>query len=95
VSSRAASQEAMEIASLVYELIMRDDPQRLLELNYYAQEPGVLELIRAIMALEAPTREAIGSLLSGADDCPATDDDDESVTISRRKRKRRGRTDIN
>jgi hypothetical protein len=67
------SKEQVEIASVVYELVMRDDPSRVLELYYYAREPSVLELIRAIMALERPTRDAIEGFLLRPSDSDTTD----------------------
>jgi hypothetical protein len=44
------------------------DPGRILELYYWSRDPGLYELIRAVLALGPASREAIQSFLTAAPD---------------------------
>jgi hypothetical protein len=45
-----------------------DSPARVMELYYWSREPQVLEIIRSIIAMPAPTREKLEAFLSMAGD---------------------------
>ena len=67
VKTRCMSKSQNEqptLPDVVSRIVGRCDPARLMELYYWSQEPGLLEIIRAVSAMPAATREAIESFVA-------------------------------
>jgi hypothetical protein len=64
---KSARGKQSELAEKVRELIMQEgDPARVLELYYWCQEPGLLNCIRAIIAMPDESRAVLQAFLSDA-----------------------------
>ena len=57
-----------QLRSILNHIVEKTDQARLVELYYWTQEPGLLEVIRAIAAMPASTREALESFFALAGD---------------------------
>jgi len=60
---RTGSEEPL-LPDIVSRIVARCDPARVMELYYWSEEPGLLEIIRAIAAMPEATREALESFIS-------------------------------
>jgi hypothetical protein len=68
IKARKASKEHPPLPDIVGRIVARCDPARVMEFYYWSQEPGLLEIIRAIAAMPPATREALESFIAiGAD----------------------------
>jgi hypothetical protein len=61
--AKARSSEP-ELAELVGRLMQRESPARLLELYYLSLEPELLDIMRAIIAMSAQSRETLEAFLA-------------------------------
>jgi hypothetical protein len=64
-----------DVKDIVGQIVARCDPARVMELYYWSQEPGLVEIMRAIAAMPEATREALESFI-------AISGDPESVVAS-------------
>lgn len=64
VKARRASKEDPPLPDIVSRIVARCDPARVMEFYYWSQEPGLLEIIRAIAAMPPATREALESFVA-------------------------------
>lgn len=53
-----------KLPDVVTQIVARSDPARVVELYYWSQEPGLLEIIRAISAMPEAGREALESFFA-------------------------------
>jgi hypothetical protein len=60
--------EAEDAVAETFSLAGLRDPARVIELAYLSQEPGLLEIIRAIACLPVATRAVLQAFLSAAPD---------------------------
>jgi|SRR5579872_5219958 hypothetical protein len=63
------SEQALDMADVLHALIVQTaDPSRVLEWHYWAQEPGILEFVRALLTVPHQVRAALQTFLSAAED---------------------------
>ncbi len=70
VKTRCMSKSQNEqptLPDVVSRIVGRCDPARLMELYYWSQEPGLLEIIRAVSAMPQATRAGVGGRLVGVE----------------------------
>ena len=53
-----------EVKDIISQIVARCDPARMMELYYWSQEPGLLEIMRAIACMPEATREALESFIA-------------------------------
>lgn len=57
----------VDIADVLQQLILQcDSPERLLECYYWSQEPGLIEFIRAVLAMPADARTVLQAFFAAA-----------------------------
>ena len=56
--------EQPPLPDIVSRIVARCDPARVMELYYWSEEPGLLEIFRAIAAMPEATREALESFIA-------------------------------
>ncbi|HXW24995.1 MAG TPA: hypothetical protein VEK73_09625 [Xanthobacteraceae bacterium] len=59
-----AARPQPKMPDVVNQIVARSDPARLMELYYWTQEPGLLEIVRAVAAMPAAGREALESFFA-------------------------------
>ena len=57
-----------KLPDVLTQIVAKSDPGRLMELYYWSQEPGLLNIIRAISALPEAGRQALESFFALAED---------------------------
>ena len=61
--NRAAKAQP-KVPDVVTQIVAKSDPARLMELYYWSEEPGLLEIIRAVAAMPETGREALESFFA-------------------------------